>query len=79
MFFPLPSMWKMVKDATNHVPINMIGLAQTSCEIIEDGDVPILPVVLSTTDPLQLSLHHNCDRTSIQVSTFCVEANMIYI
>ena len=48
MFFPSPSTWKTVKDAANHVPMNMIGLAQTSREIIEDGDVPIFPVVLIT-------------------------------
>ena len=48
MFFPSPSTWKMVKDAPNHVPMNMIGLAQTSREILEDGDIPIFPVVLIT-------------------------------
>ena len=46
MFFPPPSTWKMTKNAPKHVPMNMIGLSQTSCEIIEDGDVPIFPVVL---------------------------------
>ena len=46
MFFPLPSTWKMLKYAPNHVPMNMIGLAQNSQEILEDGDVPIFPVVL---------------------------------
>ena len=44
MFFPSPSTWKMVKDAPNHVLVNMIGLAQTSREIIKDGYVPIFPV-----------------------------------
>ena len=48
MFFPSPSTWEMVKDAPNHVPMNMIVLAQTSREIIEDEYVPILPVVLIT-------------------------------
>ena len=38
----------MVKDAPNHVPMNMIVLSQTSREILEDGDVPIFLVVLST-------------------------------
>ena len=46
MLFPSASTWKMVKDAPNHVPMNMIGLAQTSREIPEDGDIPIFPVVL---------------------------------
>ena len=40
----------MVKDAPNHVLINMIGLAQTSRKILEDSDVPTLLVVLSTPD-----------------------------
>ena len=79
MFFPSPSKLKMVKDAPNHVPTNMIGLAQNSCKIIEDGDVPISPVVLSTLDPLQISLHHHCDRTGILLSTFYVEVNKICI
>ena len=43
---PLTSTWKMVKDAHNHIPMNMIGLAQTSCEILEYSDILILPVVL---------------------------------
>ena len=41
MFFPLPSMWIMVKDVPNHVPMNKIGGAHTSREILEDGDVSI--------------------------------------
>ena len=53
MLFPSPFNWKMVKDAPNHVPMNMIGLTKTSCEIPEDSDVPILPAVLITTDSLQ--------------------------
>ena len=48
MFFPSPSTWNMETDTPNHVPMNMIGLAQTLREILEDGDVPILPVVLVT-------------------------------
>ena len=44
MFFPSPSTWKMVKDTPNHVPMNMIGLSQTSREILEEGDVQLLPV-----------------------------------
>ena len=42
-------------------------------QIPEDGDVPILPVVISTTDYL-----HWCDRTSILLSTFYAEVNTIY-
>ena len=52
MLFPSISMWKMVKYAPHHVLMNMIGLAQTSRDIIEDGHVPIFPVVLITKDPL---------------------------
>ena len=65
----------MVKDAPNHVPMDMIGLAQTSREILEYSDVPILLVVVSTPDPLQF----NCDRASIPLSTFRVEVNTICI
>ena len=38
----------MVKDAINDVPMNIIGLAQTSRKILKDGDVPMFPVVLIT-------------------------------
>ena len=48
MFFPSPSTWKMVKDAPNHVPVNMICLAHTSRKILEESDVPIFLVVLIT-------------------------------
>ena len=68
-----------MKDAPNHVPVNMIGLAHNSREILKDGDVPIFGVVLSTTDYLQLSLHHHCDCTGILLKTFCVEVNTICI
>ena len=37
MFFPSPSTWKMVKDAPNNVPMNIIGLAHTSRKILEDN------------------------------------------
>ena len=74
MFFPSPYTWNMVKDAPNHVPMNMIGLSQNSREILEDGDAPILPLVLST--PYSL---HFCDRTIIPLSTFCTEVNTICI
>ena len=46
----------MVKDAPNYVPMNMIGLAQNSYKIIEDGDIPIFPTVLVTPDYLQLTV-----------------------
>ena len=75
MLFPSPFTWKMVKYAPNHVPMNMIGLAQTLREILEDGDVPIFLVVLSTPD----SLHFNCDCTGIPLSTFCMDVNKICI
>ena len=34
-----------MKDAPNYIPMNMIGLAQTSCEILKDGDILIFLVV----------------------------------
>ena len=74
MFLPSPSTWKMVKDAPNHVLMKIIGLAHSSLEISEDGDVPILPVFLSTPDSL-----HVCYRTGIPLSTFCAEVNTICI
>ena len=79
MLFPSPSTWNIVKDTPNHVPMNVIGLAQTSPKILKDGDVPIFPVVLSTPYPLQLSLHHHYDRTGIPLSTFSMEVNIICI
>ena len=79
MFFHSPSMWKVVKDAPNHGPTNMIGLSQTSHEILEDGDVPICPVVLSNPDSVQSSFNHYCDRTGILLYTFCAEVNTICI
>ena len=72
MFFPSPYTWKMMKDTPNNVMIKMIGLAQTSREIIEDGDVPGFLVVLSTLDSL-----HCGDRTHILLSTLCVEVSKI--
>ena len=45
-----------MKDAPNHVPMNMIGFDQTSREILEDGDVLIFPVVLITLYYLQLNV-----------------------
>ena len=53
---PFTSTWKGVKDAPNHVPMNTIGLAHTSCEIFKDSDVPIFPVVLITTKALRPSV-----------------------
>ena len=79
MFFPSPSTWKVVKDAPNHVPMNMICLAQISHEILEDGNVPIFPVVLRTPYFLQSSLNHYCDCTGIQLSTLFKEVNKICI
>ena len=56
MFLPSPSTWNIVKDAPNHVPIKIIGLAHNSREILEDGDVPILLAVLITPYSLQPSV-----------------------
>ena len=75
MSFPSPSTWKIVKYAPNHIPMNMIVLAQTSREILEDGDFPIFPVVISTPDSLQF----NCEHTVIPLTTFFVEVNTICI
>ena len=75
MFFPSPFTCKTVKDAPNHVPINVIGSAHTPRVILEYSDVSILPVALITPDSLQL----NCDRTVISLFTFCVEVNTICI
>ena len=41
---PFTSTWKMVKDASNNILMNMIGLDQTSREIIKDGDIIVLLV-----------------------------------
>ena len=51
MFFPSPSKWNMVKDAPNHVLMNMIGLEKTSRERIEESDVLIILVILITMNP----------------------------
>ena len=50
-----------------------------SSEILEDSDVPIFPVVISTLGSLQSSLNHYCDCTGIPLSTFCTEVNTICI
>ena len=59
MLFPSPSTWKMMKDAPNHVLINMICLAQTSREILKDSDIRISPVVLITPKALRTSVKTN--------------------
>ena len=46
----------MVKDAPNNIPMNMIGLAQTSCEILEDRDILIYPVIWITPEALRPSV-----------------------
>ena len=45
-----------MKDAPNHVLMNMICLAHTSREILKEGDVPIFLVVLITEYFLQLTV-----------------------
>ena len=42
---PFASTWKMVKEAPNHVQMNMVGYSQTSLKILEDGNILIFPVV----------------------------------
>ena len=49
----------MVKEAPNHISMNMIGLAETSRKILEDGDILIFPVVLVTTKDLRPSVLTN--------------------
>ena len=56
MFFPLPYTLNMVKDSPNNIPMNMIGLAQTSHEILKEVDVPIFRVVLITPDSVYPSV-----------------------
>ena len=56
---PLTYTWKMAKEAPNHIPMNMIGLAQTSCKILEEGDILIFPVVLVTPKDLRHSVLTN--------------------
>ena len=46
----------MVKDTPNNILMNMVGLDQNSREILEDGDILIFPVVLSTPKALQISV-----------------------
>ena len=41
-----------MKDALNHILMSIIGLAQTSREILEDGDILIFSVVLITPKDL---------------------------
>ena len=53
---PFNSTWKVVKEAPNYIPIQMIGLTHSSREIIEDSDVLILPVVLITPKALWTSV-----------------------
>ena len=50
---PFASTWKVVKDAPNYVPMNVIGLAQTSREIPKDIDVLIFLLVLITPKALR--------------------------
>ena len=46
----------MVKDAPNYITMNVVGLAQTSPKIIDDGDIIIFPVVLITPKDLHTSV-----------------------
>ena len=43
----------MLKDDPNHILMNIIGLSHTSPEILKDGDILILPVVLITPKALR--------------------------
>ena len=46
----------MVKESPNHITMNMIGLSQTSREILEEGDILIFLVVLITQKALRPSV-----------------------
>ena len=50
------STWKMVKDAPYSIPMNMIGSAKTSHNILNDGDILILLVVLIIPKALRPSV-----------------------
>ena len=52
---PFTSNWKMVKGYPNHIQMDIIVLAQTSCEILEDSDILIFPVVLINLKALRPS------------------------
>ena len=54
----------MVKDAPNNIPINIIGLAHTSREILNGGDILISLVVLITPKYLRYS----CSRSGSHYS-----------
>ena len=41
-----------MKDDSNHIPMNMIGSAQTSHKILEDSDIVIFLVSLITPKAL---------------------------
>ena len=43
----------MVKDAPNHITMNIIGLAHTSRETLKDNDILEFPVVLITPKVLR--------------------------
>ena len=49
-------MRKMVKGALNHIPENMIGLAQTPREMHQDGLILIFPAVLITLTQYGLTI-----------------------
>ena len=49
----------MVKDVPNYITTNMIGLAHTSCKILDDSDNLILPVVLIIPKALRHSVSTN--------------------
>ena len=44
----------MVKDAPDHIPMNIIDFANTSCKIFKDDDILTSPVVLINPKALWL-------------------------
>ena len=48
-----------MKDAPNHILMNMFGSSQTSSEILEDSDILIFMVVLITPTRMVIITGHN--------------------
>ena len=65
----------MVKDAPDHISMNMIGLSQTSSKILKDSDILIFPVIVITTKSFQPSVSTKPLLINITLSNFCVEVN----
>ena len=76
MLSPSPSARKMVKDAPNNTPDNIVGQAQNPREIHEDSDISILPEVLINPTCMVLN---NRYKVGIILYAFCTEVIIIWI